>query len=303
MIVFAGNKVPNTVTYEWLEKRCYIYRKTRPVYLNCGEPGPQCRCMPKPKVMPAPLWAAPQSRGGTPMFSRMWAMQGVPSNLRKAMPTQFFRPDKPSKIADGEHKNEKNGEGRSQSRGRQKVRLRSGPCNDERPRVGDVDVDNRRHRRRGRSSLQGRFTSRRRQSAWKARKQQLQKGRSHLERPTMKPPSGQANQRNEAERPRGRLLPAVEKTSSKPQQHGQVQPNPPLSLGDIYQQIIQEFQAFREQTQAQLQRHRKNSQKWENKLQENRRYIQTAITATRREKCRRGKKTQGAKIYARRLVF
>ncbi|KAG0432707.1 hypothetical protein HPB47_020575 [Ixodes persulcatus] len=39
VIVFAGNKVPFTVSFNWLETPCFIYKKTKAACLNCGEVG------------------------------------------------------------------------------------------------------------------------------------------------------------------------------------------------------------------------------------------------------------------------
>ncbi|KAH9367938.1 hypothetical protein HPB48_008342 [Haemaphysalis longicornis] len=53
VIVFSGKRVPYTVRYAWLEKRCFIYRKTRAACFNCGEAGHRTDVCPKPKALPA----------------------------------------------------------------------------------------------------------------------------------------------------------------------------------------------------------------------------------------------------------
>ncbi|KAH9383911.1 hypothetical protein HPB48_025803 [Haemaphysalis longicornis] len=343
MIVFAGNKVPYTLTYEWLEKRCYIYRKTRPVCLNCGEPGHRADVCPKPKGYACAICGRPNPTEEHPCTPVCVLCKGSHQTYAKECPLKFFRPDKPSKIADGEHKNEKNGEGRSQSRGRQQVRLRTSTSTST---------------TRGRSSSRDRSTSRRRQSTRKARNTSSNReGHAWSDKPWSHPPARQTSATKQTSS--GRLLPGVEKTSSKvscadwpplpthaqhtqqndelqalrkenntlkarlavmearieeltkkntqqhgmietntnssplqaqPQQHGQVQPHPPPSLGDIYQQIIQEFRAFREQTQAQLQKAQEKFTEMGEQIAGNRRYIQTANTATRREMQERKKR-------------
>ncbi|KAH9384520.1 hypothetical protein HPB48_026528 [Haemaphysalis longicornis] len=201
MIVFAGNKVPNTMTYEWLEKRCYIHRKTRPVCFNCGEPGHSANVCPKPKGYACAICGRPNPAEEHPCSPVCALCKGSHQTYAKECPLKFFRPDKPSTIADGEHKNEKNGEGRSQSRGRQQVRLRTSMCTST-------------STTRGRSSLRGRFTSRRRQSARKARNTiSNREGHTWSDKPWSHSPARQTSATKQTSS--GRLLPAVEKTSSK----------------------------------------------------------------------------------------
>lgn len=49
VIVFAGKKVPFTVSFNWLETPCFIYKKTRAACLNCGEVGHRTDVCSKPE--------------------------------------------------------------------------------------------------------------------------------------------------------------------------------------------------------------------------------------------------------------
>lgn len=342
MIVFAGNKVPYTVTYEWLEKRCYIYRKTRPACLNCGESGHRTDVCPKPRGYACAICGRPNPTEDHPCTPVCALCKGPHQTYAKECQLKFFRPDKQTKSADGENKNEKNGEGRSQSRGRQQVRLRTSTSTST---------------TREHSSSRGRSISHGRRAARDARN--TSSGREKhawSDKPDSHPPAKQISATKQTSL--GRLLPGVETTWSKvscadwpplpthtqhsqqndelqalrkendtlkarlavmearieeltkknnqqhdmienntssplqaeTQQHAPVQPHPQPCLGDIYQQIIQEFRAFREETQAQFQKAQQTFTEMGEQIAGNRRYIQTAITATRREMQERKKR-------------
>ncbi|KAG0422086.1 hypothetical protein HPB47_002067 [Ixodes persulcatus] len=48
VIVFAGNNIPFTVSFNWLETPCFIYKKTKAACLNCGEVGHRAVVCSKP---------------------------------------------------------------------------------------------------------------------------------------------------------------------------------------------------------------------------------------------------------------
>ncbi|KAH9378957.1 hypothetical protein HPB48_011298 [Haemaphysalis longicornis] len=159
------------------------------------------------------------------MYSRMCALQGVQSNLRKLMPTQILQPRQA--IEDCRRGTQERKEWRRKKPIEGKA---TGAVEDFHIDVNDARtliVTSPLYIPPPAIRPKARNTSSNRE------------GHAWSDKPWSHPPARQTSATKQTSS--GRLLPGVEKTSSKSQQHGQVQPHLPPCLGDIYQQIILEF--------------------------------------------------------------
>lgn len=96
IIIFPGKKVPFTVTFESMEKRCFIYMKTHAACLNCGKAGHRVDVCPKPKGYACSNCGTPNPTDGH-LCTPLCALCGGPHRTyAKECTMKFYRPDRPA---------------------------------------------------------------------------------------------------------------------------------------------------------------------------------------------------------------
>lgn len=98
VVFFSGTRVPYTVRYAWLEKRCFIYRKTRAACFNCGEAGHRTDVCPKPKGFACEDCGQPNAVAHHSCTPTCALCKGPHRTYSSECKQKFFRPDKPGKM-------------------------------------------------------------------------------------------------------------------------------------------------------------------------------------------------------------
>ncbi|CAN7951529.1 unnamed protein product [Ixodes pacificus] len=93
VIVFAGKKVPFTVSFNWLETPCFIYKKTRAACLNCGEVGHRTDVCSKPEGFACSACRATEVGEDHECVPKCALCGGGPQDLRQTLPGEVLQGD------------------------------------------------------------------------------------------------------------------------------------------------------------------------------------------------------------------
>lgn len=96
-IFFSGERVPYTLRYAWLEKRCFIYRKTRAACFNCGEAGHRTDVCPKPKGFACEECGQPNAMQDHWFIPTCALCRGPHKTYSSECKEKFYRPDRSGK--------------------------------------------------------------------------------------------------------------------------------------------------------------------------------------------------------------
>ncbi|KAG0438727.1 hypothetical protein HPB47_016908 [Ixodes persulcatus] len=138
VIVFAGNKVPFTVSFNWLETPCFIYKKTKAACLNCGEVGHRADVCSKPAGFACTLCGT-ASVGESHVCTPKCALcGGAHRTYDRTCPEKFYKRTQTDKAKRQSRGEQRTGEAqvrwlsketeRSESRARARSRSRSASC-------------------------------------------------------------------------------------------------------------------------------------------------------------------------------
>lgn len=136
LITFAGTKVPFTVTFNWLETPCFLYKKTKAACLNCGEAGHRTDVCSKPTGYACAMCGAPQAMEGHPCVPKCALCGGAHKTYDSHCPEKFFKEKRQIERTGRSRSRHRNGEQqvrwlskeRSGSRPRARSRSRSASC-------------------------------------------------------------------------------------------------------------------------------------------------------------------------------
>lgn len=333
VIVFAGKKVPLTVNYGWSERRCYIYRKTKAACVNCGMPGHRADVCPKPKGAVCENCGTPNP-GETHECAPVCALcKGPHKTYSRDCKEKFYKPvnkntDSTSSTATTT-KPEEEGRSRPKRRKQPAERRRGASASTSRSRSisqarssskgrGSASRQHGRHVEAGKGP-QGKNqakvdvglkqTSPEQQSglkvSWKEwpslssspncpqKNTELAALTKEIERLKTQVAT-LTTQNQELKRANTNAVTTVANQTPQTQTQ-QVVPSPQPVLGEVYQQIIQELRAFKEEFRAFPHYVNAQFQDIREQIANNRRYTETAISALRKEQLDKRHKTKFAR--------
>lgn len=341
VIVFSGKRVPYTVRYAWLEKRCFIYRKTRAACFNCGEAGHRTDVCPKPKGFACEDCGQPNAMEDHSCTLTCALCKGPHKTYSSECKEKFFRPDKPGKnknvVQNPYHGSvQEPGSQQQLARGNKNTPLATGAsstCCEEskgttscgRTHEWATAVTGAKTRDRawasslpGNTQLQQQHTKKKQTSSGiqqslqakdQAKAQNSQVSRDwpplpplsvHTEIQTLQTENQSQKAEIRALRAELSALKAQMAVLSKSQPlRTQSPPRDPVApastpshlpntsqsplLGDVYQLVLQEFKAFKEEAKQHQEDVQTQLRQMSEQIGGNRRYTETAITALRRE--------------------